>query len=195
MFVDKMVSSSRKIGKVVGQGGGGGSPPPINIKENNMEEQISKPISMKNALAVVVSLHVAAIVGIAYFSFIKTSQAESDKKFLTEDKYTGVESTPTPTPVPTPVPTPDPSPIDQKPPKDAWPMENAKVELKTWPNTKKAIPVKQSNSRYTKEYVVKQGDTFYGIVRKYKLNADKLKKINNIKNENTIQVGQKLKLM
>lgn len=191
MFVDKMVSSSRKISKVVGQGGGGGSPPPINIKENNMEEQISKPISMKNALAVVVSLHVAAIVGIAYFSFMKTSQAESDKKFLAEEKYVGVE----PTPTPTPVPTPDPSPIDQKPPKQEWPNENAKVELKTWPNTKKAIPVKQSNSRYTKEYVVKQGDTFYGIVRKYKLSADKLKKINNIKNENTIQVGQKLKLM
>lgn len=193
MFVDKMVSSSRKISKVVGQGGGGGSPPPINIKENNMEEQISKPISMKNALAVVVSLHVAAIVGIAYFSFMKTSQAESDKKFLAEEKYVGVE--PTPVPTPTPLPTPDPSPIDQKPLKDAWPNENAKAELKTWPNTKKAIPVKQSNSRYTKEYVVKQGDTFYGIVRKYKLNADKLKKINNIKNENTIQVGQKLKLM
>jgi LysM repeat protein len=47
----------------------------------------------------------------------------------------------------------------------------------------------------TKEYVVKRGDTFNSIVRKYKLNADKLKQINNIKNENTIQVGQKLKLM
>ena len=142
---------------------------------------------MKNAFAVVVSLHVAAIVGIAYFSFMKTSQAESDKKFLAEEKYVGVE--------PTPLPTPDPSPIDQKPPKDVWPTENVNPELKTWPNTKKAIPVKQSNSRYTKEYVVKQGDTFYGIVRRYKLSADKLKKINNIKNENTIQVGQKLKLM
>ena len=154
-------------------------------------EETPKTLSMKSAVVVVVSLHAVALFGILYFSSIKSSQAESDKKFLTEDKYAGVESTPTPTPVPTP----DPSPIDQKPPKDAWPMENAKVELKTWPNTKKAIPVKQSNSRYTKEYVVKQGDTFYGIVRKYKLNADKLKKINNIKNENTIQVGQKLKLM
>jgi LysM repeat protein len=178
---------------VVGQGGRGGSLPPNHKRKINMEEQISKPISMKSALAVVVSLHVAAIVGIAYFSFTKTSQAESDKKFLTEEKYVGVD--PTPTPTPTPLPTPDPSPIDQMPPKQAWPNENYKKELKTWPNTKKAIPVVQSNSRYTKEYVVKRGDTFNSIVRKYKLNADKLKKINNIKNENTIQVGQKLKLM
>lgn len=150
-------------------------------------EETPKTLSMKSAVVVVVSLHAVALFGILYFSSIKSSQADNDKKFLAEEKYVGVE--------PTPLPTPVPSPIDQKPPKDAWPMENAKMELKTWPNTKKAIPVKQSNSRYTKEYVVKQGDTFYGIVRKYKLNADKLKKINNIKNENTIQVGQKLKLM
>lgn len=193
MSVETMASLSRKISKVVGQGGGGGSPPPINTNKNIMDEQTPKPISMKSALAVVVFLHVAALIGIAYFSFMKTSQAESDKKFLTEDKYVGVE--PAPVPTPTPVPTPDPSPIDQKPIKDVWSTDKVKQELKTYPNTKKAIPVKQSNSHYTKEYIVKRGDTFYGIVRRYKLNADKLKKINNIKNENTIQVGQKLKLM
>lgn len=152
-------------------------------------EETPKTLSMKSAVVVVVSLHAVALFGLMYFSSVKSSQADGDKKFLIEDKYAGVESTPTPTPTPVPVP------MDKMPEKQTWPMENAKVELKTWPNTKKAIPVKQSNSRYTKEYVVKQGDTFYGIVRKYKLNADKLKKINNIKNENTIQVGQKLKLM
>lgn len=154
-------------------------------------EETSKTLSMKSAVVVVVSLHAVALFGIIYFSSIKSSQAESDKKFLTENKYAGVEATPTPTPLPTP----DPSPIDQIPPKQAWPNEKVKPELKTWPNTKKAIPVVQSNSFYTKEYVVKRGDTFNSIVRKYKLNADKLKQLNNIKNENTIQVGQKLKLM
>jgi LysM repeat protein len=154
-------------------------------------EETPKTLSMKNAVVVVVSLHAVALFGLMYFSSVRSSQAETDKKFLTEDKYAGVESTPTPTPTPTPVPVP----MDKMPDKESWPTENAKVELKTWPNTKKAIPVVQSNSHYTKEYVVKQGDTFYGIVRKYKLNAEKLKQLNKIKNENTIQVGQKLKLM
>lgn len=150
-------------------------------------EETPKPISMKNALVVVVSLHAVALFGLIYFSSVKSSQAENDKKFLTEDKYAGVESTPTPTPVPVP--------MDKMTEKQSWPTTGMKPELKTWPNTKKAIPVVQSNSHYTKEYVVKRGDTFNSIVRKYKLNADKLKQINNIKNENTIQVGQKLKLM
>ena len=158
-------------------------------------EETPKTLSMKSAVVVVVSLHAVALFGLMYFSSVKSSQAENDKKFLVEEKYAGVESTPTPIQTPTPTPTPVPVPMDKMPEKESWPTENAKVELKTWPNTKKAIPVKQSNSHYIKEYVVKKGDTFYGIVRKYKLNAEKLKKINNIKNENTIQVGQKLKLM
>lgn len=190
MFVEQMASLSRKIGKVVGQGERGGSLSPNHKRNINMEnEETPKPISMKNALVVVVSLHAVALFGLIYFSSVKSSQAESDKKFLTEDKYVGVESTPTPTPTPVPVP------MDKMPEKESWPTTGVKPELKTWPNTKKAIPVKQSNSHYTKEYVVKQGDTFSGIVRKYKLNPDKLKQLNNIKNENTIKVGQKLKLM
>jgi LysM repeat protein len=177
---------------VVGKGRGSGFPLPNHIRNINMEnEETPKPISMKNALVVVVSLHAVALFGLIYFSSVKSSQAESDKKFLTEDKYVGVEPSPTPTPTPTPVPVP----MDKMPEKQSWPNENVKQELKTWPNTKKAIPVVQSNSHYTKEYVVKQGDTFSGIVRKYKLNPDKLKQLNKIKNENTIQVGQKLKLM
>jgi len=187
-----MASLSRKIGKVVGKGRGSGFPLPNHKRNINMEnEETPKSLSMKSAVIVVVSLHAVALFGLIYFSSVKSSQAENDKKFLTEDKYAGVESTPTPTPVPTPVPVP----MDKMPEKESWPTTGVKPELKTWPNTKKAIPVKQSNSQYTKEYVVKKGDTFSGIVRKYKLNPDKLKQLNKIKNENTIQVGQKLKLM
>jgi len=163
-------------------------------------EKEPRAISMKGALAVVVSLHVVAVFGIVYFSGSKNSNAE-DKKFLLEDKtqYAGIEPTPIPSPTtiptPTPIPMPPtPSPMDQKP-VDEWNNTNAKLELKTYPNTKKAIPVQQNNSRYTKEYVVKHGDTFYSIVRKYKLDGNKLKAINKIKNENTLTAGQKLKLM
>jgi LysM repeat protein len=154
-------------------------------------EKEPRAISMKGALAVVVSLHVVAVFGIVYFSGSKNSNAE-DKKFLLEDKtqYVGVEPTPIPSPTPPPVGTP----IDQKP-VDGWNNKNVKLELKTYPNTKKAIPVQQNNSHYTKEYVVKHGDTFYSIVRKYKLDGNKLKEINKIKNENTLTAGQKLKLM
>jgi LysM repeat protein len=194
MFVDKTASLSRKIGKVVGQGERGGSLSPNQLNNINMEkEETSKPISLKNALVVVVSLHAVALFGLIYFSSVKSSQAESDKIFLTEDKYVGIEPSPTPTPTLTPTPTP--VPMDKMPEKESWPTTGVKQELKTYPNTKKAIPVKQNNSHLTKEYVVKKGDTFNGIVRKYKLNADKLKQLNNIKNENTIRVGQKLKLM
>ncbi len=153
-------------------------------------EEPPKSISMKSALVVVVSLHAVALFGLIYFSSVKSSQAESDKKFL-KDVYAGVEQIPSPSPSPTPVPVP----IDKMPEKQSWPTENLKPELKTWPNTKKAIPVNQKDSHYTKEYTIKKGDTFNGIVRKYKLNPDKLKQLNNIKNENSIKVGQKLKLM
>lgn len=162
-------------------------------------QNMPKPLSMKKAFAVVLSLHVVAIVGIFYFSTAKKSQAAEDKKFLEQDKnvYVGIDIKPTPTPAPTPVSTPKPRPVivEKKEP-DAWPNQNVKQEIKTWPNTKKAIAVKKhDDSYYTKEYVVKQGDTFNKIVEKYKLNADKLKQINNIQNENTIKAGQILKLM
>lgn len=51
------------------------------------------------------------------------------------------------------------------------------------------------SSLYTKEYVVKQGDSVYSISKKYKLSVDRLIKLNNIKDVNKIQIGQTLKFM
>jgi len=42
-------------------------------------------------------------------------------------------------------------------------------------------------------YVVKSGDTLYGIARKYNLSVDELKKLNNL-SSNNLSVGQVLKL-
>lgn len=52
-----------------------------------------------------------------------------------------------------------------------------------------------SNWPKPKEYIVKKGDTFNGIVKRFKLNPTKFKKINKIKNENKLYVGQKLILL
>jgi LysM repeat protein len=158
--------------------------------ENNFDQVVEEPvksISIKNAFYVVLGLHVAVIIGIAYFGSAKKAKADDQKLLLEEPPvYVGVVE-----PTPTPIAEPEPTPVPASSP---WPQ--ATPELKTYPNTKKAIAVvKEKNSNYTKEYVVKHGDTFYSIVRKYKLNPERLKKLNKITNENKIQAGQKLKLM
>jgi LysM repeat protein len=52
-----------------------------------------------------------------------------------------------------------------------------------------------TNEKFVKEYTIKQGDTITNIAKKYKLNTERLIKLNNIKDVNKIQVGQKLKFM
>jgi cytoskeletal protein RodZ len=132
-----------------------------------------RAISMKRAVAIVVGLHLVAVFGIVFFSNQPKSFAE-DKKLLENLPQVGVETSVVPTPSPTPTPEATPKP---------------KVII--------AIPEKTSDNypRFSKEYTVKKGDTFHGIVNKYRLNPAKLKKLNNIKDENKIYVGQKLKLM
>jgi len=48
-------------------------------------------------------------------------------------------------------------------------------------------------STQTVTYTVKSGDTFYSIVKKYKLNSDSLIKLNNIQDPSKLRVGQVLK--
>jgi len=43
-------------------------------------------------------------------------------------------------------------------------------------------------------YTVQKGDTFYGIAQKLRVPASKLASENNIKNINTLYIGQKLKI-
>jgi len=85
----------------------------------------------------------------------------------------------TPTPVPTPklaeVKPVEPKPVDPK------------------PVVKEVKP--PSSDKFIKEYTIKQGDTITSIAKKYKLNVERLIKINNVKDVNKIQVGQKLKFM
>jgi LysM repeat protein len=63
----------------------------------------------------------------------------------------------------------------------------------------RSVPKKETHlnpsNKFVKEYTIKTGDTLYSVSKKYKLNYNKLIKINNIKDPNKITVGQKLKFL
>lgn len=159
--------------------------------ENELEIK-EKTLSLKGAVYVVAGLHVAVLVGIMFFSSATKARAiaAEDKKFLENAPMVGVEEpkiasgnkTETP-PVATPTPVvakPTPTPIPAS-------MIQTKV-----------IEKKEQNPNYPtklKEYVVKKGDNFHKIAKKYKLNEKKLQALNNIKDTSKLSVGQKLKLM
>lgn len=135
-------------------------------------------ISMKGAVLVVAGLHIAVFVGIIMMSSASKARAVAveDKKFLENVQFAGVSDAKLVEPTPTPKPTPAP-----------FPKEMVKTKIPT--NSNPNYP------QFTKEYVVKKGDTFDKIVAKYKVNGKRLQLLNNIKDTNKLSVGQKLKLM
>lgn len=145
-------------------------------KEDTSEKTNS--LSMKGAVAVVAGLHIAVVVGIIMMSSASKARAVvvEDKKFLENAPVVGVSDAKPAEPTPTPKPTPTPFPKE---------MIKTKVPTNSNPN----FP------QFTKEYVVKKGDTFDKIVAKYKVNGKRLQLLNNIKDTNKLSVGQKLKLM
>lgn len=145
-------------------------------KEDTSEKTNS--LSMKGAVAVVAGLHIAVVVGIIMMSSASKARAIAveDKKFLENAPVVGVSDTKPAEPTPTPKPKPTP-----------FPKEMIKTKVPT--NSNPDYP------QFTKEYVVKKGDTFDKIVAKYKVNGKKLQLLNNIKDPNKLSVGQKLKLM
>jgi LysM repeat protein len=172
------------------------------------KEKEYKPLKLKTALFVVGGLHIAAIAGILGFSAMKSHAEEikkEDSEFLKNAPVVGVDNptpvaeVPTATPVPKATPAPTATPVPKATPAPtATPVPSPKPKVVTKvpenPNPDYPAP-KNNNPKYTSEYVVKQGDTFHKIVGKFKLNPAKLKAINNIKDENKIVVGQKLKFM
>jgi LysM repeat protein len=130
--------------------------------------------SLKKAFVIVLGLH---IVGIAAL-FGLPQKLERKEAKLTEN------STNT-------LPTPQPTPIVQ-----ATPLPPQQPVYKPVEEDKKLLPEQiKTKIKYTKEYTVKQGDNFYKIVNRFKLNPERLIKLNNIQDINKLQVGQKLKFM
>jgi LysM repeat protein len=158
-----------------------------NHKSPEVPEEL-KPtsISFKAAFWVVFAIHMIIGVGFAASPVI-AAKAKESKKQLEEDKkaleeatsvYIGIaEVTPTPVAVTTPAPTPTPIP--------------KQTNDSHWPHGKEQ-PIKKTNT-LTKEYIVMPGDTFYSIVKKYKLNPIKLQQINKIADTSKLSVGQRLK--
>jgi LysM repeat protein len=65
---------------------------------------------------------------------------------------------------------------------DEHPPIEQKISVKTIPPQQKGV------------YIVKKGDTLYAIAKKTNVSINTLCKINNIKQESILQIGQKLKL-
>jgi LysM repeat protein len=152
---------------------------------NKIKTALSKLMQPKlnTALIVVAGLHVAVV--LAIFGFTNSSNASEHQ--ISQKDGNKTETIPealkkndeeflTKEVAATPQPTPPPVEQQHNPP-PTQPM--------------KAKPAKQ----YTAKYVVKTGDTVYSISRKYKLNVDRLIKINDIKDPNKIVIGQTLKFM
>jgi LysM repeat protein len=106
----------------------------------------------------------------------------SPKKETTQQEPPTIQE-PTPTPAPT-----NAVPMDSKP--------EPLAEIKPPTPEVKPSPVKpEIKNQMTKEYVVKSGDTIFSIAKKYKLNYDRLIKMNNIQDPNKVVVGQKLRFL
>jgi LysM repeat protein len=147
---------------------------------------------------IVLSLHVAVAGIITFSATCSNANAAPEKSQNTSSVAETFKSTnslatsnatapktdktnPTEVPKPTPLVTP-------VSPKKAQSTTSAK-------KSPIATPLNPTNVLYTKEYVVKQGDSVYSISKKYKLSVDRLIKLNNIKDVNKIQIGQSLKFM
>jgi LysM repeat protein len=108
-----------------------------------------------------------------------------DKTFVKENKVEPL-STPEPTPFPTPR---FKEPMDGKPEPTSQPVKHIQKE------DKKNISKLSLSNDLTKNYTIKNGDTIFSIAKKYKLDYDRLIKINGIKDPNKIKTGETLKFM
>lgn len=154
------------------------------IESKTEEKQYKRPLSFRSSFWIVLGIHLFGGIGLMSFTGgTKTANAE-DKKFLAskESEYTGVEE-PKPTPTPTPVPSPTPTP------------QIKESKQSDFPKVGKPRIVAYPKNGMTQSYTIKKGDTLYSICKKYRMNFEKLKQINNIKDPTKIYVGQTLKFL
>jgi LysM repeat protein len=183
-------------------------------EENNVplnKQEVKKNINFfKNKIFWgVVSIHVG-LLAILTVSAAPQKDKTVSENVIAEDKTFIKENTvqPLSTPEPTPFPTPQfNEPIDRKPEPTSFPTPqfNEPIDRKPEPASqpikhihkedKKIISKTPSSNILTKNYTIKNGDTIFSIAKKYKLNYDRLIKINNIKDPNKIKIGETLKFM
>ena len=157
-------------------------PPENNIEKKTTENRFNV-ISFKKSFFVILCIHVVGAA--ALFGIPQNTKNATEQENLTSPTPAPQTNTNIPSSSPTPImPAVEAvKPIKQEQP---TPQPELVATLK---------PTQLDKSFYTKEYVVKPGDNFYKIVKRYKLNANQLIKINDIKDVNKLKAGQKLKFM
>ena len=150
---------------------------------------------------VVFGLHIAAAVIIGFGSFsASAANVSEDKQYVGQSESSAQTANATTT---APVATPAPTPVVKAPTINDWPKPTS-TPVSTNPPIITKVPSspvshskdkQTSNNKFTTQYIVKKGDTITSIAKKYKLNVDRLIKLNNIKDPKKLQVGQVLKFM
>ena len=147
----------------------------IEMELNSLEPP--KPMSLKQSIWFVIAAHI--LIGGLIYGYSNKSHAKEDKKFLeTKDaEYAGIpEPTPSPSPTPSPTPTPQATPVV---------VTNVEIpKTNDWPKPKSIPSV----------YYVNSGDTLYSISKRYNVPIKTIKKLNNLKDNSKIKLGQKIKL-
>lgn len=150
------------------------------LENNDESKKVAKPTSFKAAFIIVLGIHIAG--AIALFA---GPQIASSKE--------PVPSLPTPTPTPiAATETKNNEPVKQNPIPLEEPSDRITPQQEQLKAVTSSVGVKPP---LVKEYIVKSGDTFYKIVKKYKLNPKKLVELNDIKDPSKLVVGQKLKFL
>lgn len=162
------------------------------IKEEPVTEKKPNSNFMKNKIFwVVVLIHVGVLTALTV-SAAPQKDKEVTENLIEQDKQFVGENTPQPSVAPEATPQPTPAPQTQAPMDGKPPEQPVKPQQKEIKNTN-IKPI--SHNGLTKNYTIKSGDTIFSIAKKYKLNYDRLIKINDIKDPNKIKVGQTIKFM
>ena len=73
--------------------------------------------------------------------------------------------------------------------------ENLFIHKAAFPYVNTYQHVASSNSKSSKKYhTIKSGDTLYGLALKYKTSLNKICRLNNIKPEKVLQIGDKIRI-
>jgi LysM repeat protein len=132
----------------------------------------TNPSTFGQVFWIVVGVHMIVIGALVTTTFAAPVKSKQDNLPPETNKPVEQKPNPSPTPLIASSPTPTPAPI-----------------------TSSRKPVIESSTKLTKTYTIKQGDTINNISKRYKLNAERLLKLNNIKDPNKIVVGQTLKFL
>ena len=161
------------------------------ISKSNWNKKMNFKFFKNSIFWIVFGVHIAVISAIALAAKPNFKDPVPEMAGIDEDQAYVEANTPKAASQPTPKPTPIPQKTDEAP-MDGKPTDLIKPSK---PVVKSDPHFTQSKNHFTTEYTIKNGDTVFSIAKKYKLNYDRLIKINNIKDPNKITVGQKLKFM